>query len=202
MDGFVDAIVAIVGRTAAPWLGIVVLASPLWLLGAVRLGQALRRRRAFQAFAVAQPNLQFVGTIPSDARPPYTRVDRVRWAVLLSNVVEGRSDGLPIHLFDMPRRADSRWTVVLVTVDDMLRRGARAERVMATGPAALIETTVDVLLVSPERLLDPSELARWLAFATALAKAMERDAKEGPPLDVGAEASTRSRAILDLTGPP
>jgi hypothetical protein len=200
MDTFVDAVVAIVGRPAAPWVGMIVLAAPLWLLGAVRLGRALRRRQAFRAFAAAHPDLQFVGTKASDARLPYTRIDRVRRAVLLSNVVEGQWDGLPIRLFDMPIHRGLRWTAVLVTVEDLLRRGAWAEQVIAAGPAAMIETNLDVLLVSPTRLLDPGELTAWLAFATALAKAMERDAKERPQPDVDAEAPTPSRSILGLTG--
>jgi hypothetical protein len=201
MDGLVDTLVAIVGRPAAPWIGMVALASPLWVLGAMRLWRALRRRQAFRAFAAAHPNLQFVGTIPSDARLPYTRIDRVRRAVLLSNVVEGQWDGLPIRLFDMPIQRGLRWTAALATVEDTLRRGAWAEQVIAAGPAATIETNLDVLWVSPRRLLDPVELTAWLAFATALARAMGRDFKEGPPPAVDAEAPPPSRSILGLTGP-
>ncbi len=178
MDSVLDAITAIVGRAAESWLGMFALTSPLWLLAAVRTGRALQRRRAFRDFAAAQ-HLQFAGTIPSDARAPYTRIEQVRRAVLLSNVVEGLSDGLPIRLFDMPSRHGPRWTVVLVTVEGTLRRGAGAERVIAAGPTALIETNLDVLCVSPQRRLDASEFAAWLTFATALATAMERDAKEG-----------------------
>ena len=177
MDSVLDAIAAIASRAAGSWLGMLLITSPIWLLAAVRVWQALRRRRAFQAFAAAQPELHFVGTIPSDARLPYSRVERVRRQVLLSNVVEGRWDGLPVHLFDTARGRDPRWTMILVTVEDMLHRGAEAERIVAAGPAALIEFSLDVLSVSPQRSLDTSELTAWLTFATTLAKAMERDAK-------------------------
>lgn len=179
MDSLLDGIVALVARAAESWLGIIVLTSPLWLLAAVRTRQILQRRRAFQAFAAAQ-RLKFVGTIPSDARAPYTRIYLVRGAVLLSNVIEGEWDGLPIRLFDMPeRRGAPRSTVILVTVEGTLLRGASAERTIAAGPPAeLIDTNLDVLCVSPRRKLEPSELTTWLTFATTLAKAMEQDAKD------------------------
>src|SRR5262245_4652499 len=170
MDSVLDAIIAAVTGAAASWLGIIALTAPIWLLGAVRIRQALQRRRAFRDFA-AEQQLEFVGIIPSDARAPYTRLGRVRWAVLLWNVVEGQADGLPVYLFDMPQHRRSRWTMGLVTVDGTLRRGPAAERVIADGPAALIETKLDVLCVSPRRRLDVSELVEWLSFATALAKA-------------------------------
>ena len=157
--------------------------------------QALQRRRAFREFAAAR-HLQFVGTIPSDARAPYTRIDRVRRAVLLSNVIEGQSDGLPIRLFDMPSGSTPRWTIVLVTVDGTLRRGAGAERVIAARPAARIETNLDVLCVSPRRPLDASELAEWLSFATALGKAMERDAKEEARIDAPEAAPPPARTMF------
>jgi hypothetical protein len=197
MDSVIDAIIAIVERAAQSWLGIFALTSPIWLLAVVRTRQALERRRAFRDFAAAR-HLQFVGTIPSDKRAPYTRIGRVRWAVLLSNVIEGQSDGLPIHLFDMPRGRDPRWTMVLVTVDGTLHRGAEAERAIAAGPEALIETNLDVLCVSPRRSLDVSELAAWLSFATALAKAMERDAKEATGIDVSEEAPRLARAMFGM----
>lgn len=177
MDSALDVIAAVASRAAGSWLGMLLITSPIWLLAAVRGGQALRRRRAFQAFAAAQPQFHFAGTIPSDARLPYSRVDLVRRQVLLSNVVEGQWDGLPVHVFDTARGRTPRWTILLVRVEDMLHRGAEAERVVAAGPAALIETSLDVLTVSPQRPLDTSELIAWLTFATALAKAMERDAK-------------------------
>ena len=197
MDSVLDAIIVIVGRAAQSWLGIVALTSPIWLLAAVRIRQALQRRRAFRDFAAAQ-HLEFVGTIPSDARAPYTRIGRVRWAVLLSNVIEGPWDGLPIRLFDMPRRRAPRWTMVLVTVEGTLRRGAGAERAIAAGPAALIETNLDVLCVSPRRSLDASELGEWLSFATTLAQAMERDAKEETPIDASEEARPPARAMFGV----
>jgi hypothetical protein len=201
MHAFFDALVAIVGRDAAPFVGMVLLSSPLWLLGVVRLWQALQRRRAFQDFAAAK-QLRFVGTTPSDARAPYTRIDRVSRAVLLYNVVEGQSDGLPIHLFDMPVRRGAQVTTVIVTVEGRLRHGAEAERAIAAiaeGPAALIETDVDVLAVSPRRRLDPSEWATWLSFATALAKAMERDATADVPFDASAGPPPSRREMFDLS---
>jgi hypothetical protein len=197
MDSVLDAFIAIVGRAAVSWLGIFALASPIWLLGAVRARQALQRRRAFRDFAAAQ-HLEFVGTIPSDARAPYTRIARVRWAVLLSNVLEGQWDGLPIRLFDMPRGSALRWTMVLVTVEGTLGLGAGAARATADGPAALIETNLDVLCVSPKRRLDASELAEWLSFATTLAQAMERDAKEETPIDASEVAPPPARAMFGL----
>ena len=181
MDSLLDAFTAVIARAAESWLGMFALTSPIWLLAAVRIRQSWRRRRAFQDFAAAR-HLQFVGTIASDARAPYTLIDLVRRAVLLSNVIEGQSDGLPIHLFDMPLNRALSWTMVLVTVDGTLRRGAGAERQIAAGPSALIKTNFDVLCVSPKRRLDASELAAWLSFATTLATAMERDAKEEIPL--------------------
>jgi hypothetical protein len=107
MDSVLDAIAVIVGRAAESWLGIVALTSPIWLLAAVRIRQTLQRRRAFREFAAAH-HLRFVGTIPSDARAPYTRIKRVSREVLLSNVIEGQWDGLPIHLFDRARCAAVR----------------------------------------------------------------------------------------------
>ena len=85
MDSILDAIIAVVERAADSWLGMFALTSPIWLLAAVRTRQAWQRRRAFRDFAAAH-QLQFVGTIPSDARAPYTRIESVRRAVLLSNV--------------------------------------------------------------------------------------------------------------------
>ena len=197
MDSVLDAFIGIVGRAAESWLVMFALTSPIWLLAAARIRQALQRRRAFRDFAAAQ-HLQFVGTIPSDARAPYTRIARVRWAVLLSNVMEGQWDGLPIRLFDMPRGRMPSWTMVLVTVEGTLRRGAGAERAIAAGPAALIETNLDVLCVSPRRRLDASELAEWLSFATTLAQAMERDAKEEAPLDASEAAPPPMRAMFGM----
>jgi hypothetical protein len=195
MDSVLDAITAIVGRAAESWLGIFALTSPIWLLAVVRIWQALQRRRAFRDFAAAR-HLQFVGTIPSDARAPYTRIERVRREVLLSNVMEGQWDGLPIRLFDIQRGRAPRWTMVLVTVEGTLRRGAGAEHAIAAGPTALIETNLDVLCVSPRRALDASELATWLSFATTLAQAMERDAKEEAAIDVSEEAPPPARAMF------
>ena len=198
MDGVLDAIIAIIERAAQSRLAIVAILSPIWLLAAVRLWQSLRRRRAFREFAAAQ-HLRFVGTIPSDARAPYTRIGRVRWAVLLWNVMEGQWDGLPIHVFDMPtERRSPPWTMVLVIVEGTLRRGAGAERAIAAGPAALIETNLDVLCASPRRRLDTSELAAWISFATTLAKAMERDAKEAAPIDASAKAPPPMRAMFGM----
>jgi len=197
MDSVLDAITVVVARAAESWLGIAALTSPIWLLAAVRIRQALQRRRAFRDFAAAH-HLQFVGTIPSDARAPYTRIDRVRREVLLSNVIEGQWDGLPIRLFDRARGRTPRWTMVLVTVEGRLRRGAGAERALAADPEALIETNLDVLCVSPRRPLDPSELATWLSFATTLARAMERDAKEEVPIDASEEAPAPARTMFGL----
>jgi hypothetical protein len=158
------------------WLGFLALTSPIWLLAAVRMRRVWLRRRAAQAFA-AERRLRFLGTIASDARRPYTAFDRVAGSVLLSNVLEGESNGLPIRMFDLNTRVSGRWTAVLVTVEGRLHLGARAERVIAARPDALIETNLDILFVSPRRLLDASELPTWLAFATELATAMEEDAK-------------------------
>jgi hypothetical protein len=178
METFMDVLTALVGRAAAPWVGVILLSSPLWLLAAVRFRRSLERRRAFKEFAAAH-QLTFAGTIPSDARPPYTRIERVAWAVLLSNTMEGQWDGLPVRLFDMPpARNKAPWTAILVTVEGTLRRGEGAERVIVAGPEAFIETNLDVLYVTPRGLLEVSELTTWLSFATALAKAMERDDRE------------------------
>jgi hypothetical protein len=197
MEKLMDAIIAIVERASESWLGIFVLTSPMWLLTAVRIRETLQRRRAFQDFARAH-QLEFVGTIPSDGRAPYTQIDRVRGGPLLSNVLEGRWDGLPISLFDSPRGRSARWTMVLVTVEGRLLRGSATERAVAAHPDALIETNLDVLCVSPWRSLDASEFAAWLSFATTLAKAMERDAKEESPLDGLGQATQSPRGILGL----
>jgi hypothetical protein len=82
-------------------------------------------------------------------------------------------------------------TVILLTVEDILRRGAEAERAIAAGPQALIETNLAVLCVSPKRPLDAAELATWLSFAATVGKAMERDAK----------AEARSAASPDAPSP-
>jgi len=177
MDSVQDAIRTVFGRVAETWLGMIVLTSPLWLLAVVLIRKALQRRRAFRDFAAAQ-RLQFVGTIPSDSRAPYTRIERVRRQGLLSNVVEGQWDGLSIRLFDLSPGRTPRWTAVLVAVGSTLHRGARAERAIAAHREARIETNLDVLFVSPMRPLDVAEVATWLTFATTLARAMELDADE------------------------
>jgi hypothetical protein len=176
MFSVLDAIAAVIRRAGDSWLGMLALSSPLWVLAAVRARGALRRRRACQAFAAAHA-FRFAGTIPSDARAPYTRIDRVSRAVLLSNVLEGEWEGLAVRVCDMaPGRRRARWTTILVTVEDTLQLGPGAQRVIDTAPVApLIETNLDVLSVSPRRRLDASELPVWLSFATTLAKAMERD---------------------------
>ena len=177
MDPLLDGIAAIVDRATESWLGIVALTSPIWLGAALWIRSVLLRRRAFREFAAAR-RLEFVGIIPSDARLPYKRIQRVAQAVLLSNVVEGQWDGLPIRVFDMPwRRRGPHLTTILVVVEDTLHRGALAEGVLAARPEARIDTDLDILIVTPQRLLDPSELAEWMTFSTTLAKAMERDFK-------------------------
>jgi hypothetical protein len=137
---------------------------------------ALRRRRERQDFA-AERRLRFLGTIASDARPPYTDFSRVRRSVLLSNASEGEASGLPVRLFDINPGSSPRWTVILVTVEGRLHRGARAERLIAGQPEALVETNLDVLFVTPKRLLAAAELSPWLSFATTLARALEADAQ-------------------------
>jgi hypothetical protein len=182
MESFMDALTAIVGRAAAPWVGVFLLSLPLWPFGLWGLRKSRARRRAFQDFAAAR-NFRFVGTILSDVRAPYTRLRGVRAQGMLRHVVEGQSNGLSIYLFDGQPQSRSYppfGTMVLVTVEGKLRRGTAAERTIASGPAALIEADIDVLLVSAERYLDASELSAWLWFATTLAKAMERDAMEVP----------------------
>jgi hypothetical protein len=179
MDSLLDAIAATIARAAESWLGVVAITSPIWLLAAVRIRRVLMRRRAYRAFAAAHQQLEFVGVIPSDARAPYTRIPLVSSAVLLSHVVEGEWDGLPIRLFEMPyRRGGPYWTTILVTVEGRLLRGPEAERVMSSRPDLLIRINLDVLCLSPQRRLVAPEFADWLSFTTALAKAMERDAKE------------------------
>jgi hypothetical protein len=159
-------------------LAIVALTSAGGLVAAMWIRKILLRRRAFQEFA-AEKRFEFVGTIPSDGRVPYKRIQRVAQAVLLTNLVEGQWDGLPVRVFDMPwRRRGAKLTTVLVVVEDTLRRGALAEGVLAARPDAMIDIDLDILIVTPARLLDASELAEWLTFATALAKAMERDFKQ------------------------
>jgi hypothetical protein len=196
MDSVVDAILWIVGRAVDSWLGMFALTSPIWLLAGRRSWQALQRRRAFQAFAAAR-QFQFLGTIASDARAPYTRFHQVKRAVLLSNVVEGQAEGVPVRVFDMPTGGTLRWTMILVTVEGTLLRGTEAERLIAAGPpAALIEANLDVLGVSPKRPLAPSELSTWVAFAIALAKAMERDEKDARRFDLSAPAPAPERPMF------
>ena len=190
-----DAIRAVFGRAAETWLGMIVITSPMWLFAAMRIRQGLLRRRAFKDFAATR-QLQFAGTIPSDARAPYARIDHVRRQVLLSNVIEGQWDGLPIHLFDMARGQTPRWTTILVTVEGTLRRGAGAESVIAAKPETWIETNLDVLCVSPQRPIEASELAEWLSFATALARAMERDAKDEGRFDTSVKTPQPERPMF------
>jgi hypothetical protein len=90
--------------------------------------------------------------------------------------------------------------MVLVTVEGTLRRGAGAEGVIAAQREALIEMNLDVLCVSPQRSLDASELAEWLSFATALARAMESDAKDEVRFDATAKAPTPARAMFGSFG--
>src|SRR4030095_3777674 len=116
----------------------------LGLIAAMRTWRALQRRRAFRDFAAAR-HLEFVGTMASDARAPYTRIDRVRRAVLLSNVIDGQWDGLPVRMFDMSKgRGRGQTTVLRRTAEAILRRGAEGERAIAAGPQALIETNLAV----------------------------------------------------------
>jgi hypothetical protein len=199
VDSVLDGIAGLVARAAESWLGIFVLTLPIWLVAAFWLRRSLGRRRGFQAFAAAH-RLQFAGTIASDARLPYTRIPRVAWAVLLSNTIEGEWDGLPIRLFDMPNRRNSPpWTTILVKVDGRLLRGPHTEQAIGAGPAAHIETDdLDVLCVSPKRLLDPSNLKAWLSFATTIAKAMERDAKEAARFDSSPDEPQAPRAMFGL----
>ena len=194
-----DAITAVLGRAAETWLGMIVLTSPMWLFAAVRIRQVLQRRRAFREFA-AERQLTFVGTIPSDARAPYTRIERVRREVLLGNVIEGEWDGLPIRLFDLSRGSTPRWTMVLVSVEGTLCRGAEAEIVIAAKREVLIEMNRDVLCVSSQRSLAVSELAEWLSFATTLARAMERDAKDEVWFAAPAKAPSPERAMFGAFG--
>jgi hypothetical protein len=177
IDSVLDAIAALVIRASESWLGVVTLTLPIWLFAAVKIRQILRRRRAFQDFA-AERNLQFTGTIPSDARPPYSRIYHVSVAVLLTNLLEGQWEARSIRVFDMPTRGGARVTTVLVTVEGTLRRGPHAERTIAAGPEARIDMDLDILCLTPLRRLDVSELPAWLSYAVALANAMERDAKE------------------------
>jgi hypothetical protein len=197
MDSFADALIALVGRDAALWVGTFVLSSPMWGYALMQLRKGLQRHRAFREFAAAR-QLQFLGTIPSDARVPYRRVEVVRQKVLLRNAIEGQWDRLPIYLFDVP--ADSRsilgGTTILVTVEGTLHRGAAAASAIATHPDALIVTELDILCVSPKRQLDASELATWLSFATTLAKAMEREAKEQARFDTSPPAPRPARTMF------
>lgn len=197
MQGFMDLLTAIVGRTAAPFVGVLLLSSPLWVMGGMYLRKEWGRRRALQDFAAAR-QLTFVGTIPSDARAPYTRIYWVARAVLLSNVIEGRWDGLPIKLFEMPAdRARPTGTTVLVTVEDLLRRGARAEHAIAAGPAETwIDMNAEILCVCAQRRLDPSELPTWLSFAVAVAKAMEQDLKDAVRFDTSGPTPPPKRTLI------
>jgi len=159
-------------------LAIVALTSTGGLVAAMWIRKILLRRRAFREFAAAR-GFEFVGTIPSDGRTPYKRIQRVAQAVLLTNLVQGQWNGVPISVFDMPWfRRGSKLTTVLVVVEDTLRRGPLAEGVLAARPDTLIDMDLDILIVTPRRLLDAPELPEWLTFATTLAKAMERDFKE------------------------
>lgn len=195
MDSVLDDVIGFFATAAGLPLGLLVLTSPIWLWAAVRTRQALQRRRAFRDFAKAH-RLEFVGIIPSDKRAPHTRIELVRWAVLLWHVVEGQWDGLPVSVFDMPSRGGSPWTMALVTVEGTLRRGAYAEAVIAARPALSIQIEFDVLCVSAMQRLDVAELGALLAFATALAKAMERDAEEARSRDVFPEAPRVERPMF------
>jgi hypothetical protein len=199
MDSLLDAIAAAVARAAESWPGVVVLTSPIWLLAAVRIRQALMRRRAYRDFAEAR-HLKFAGVIPSDARAPYTRIPLVRSAVLLFHVVEGEWDGLPIRLFEMPwgRRGGSDWTTIIVAVEGRLHPGPETERVIAARPEVAIRTNLDVLCLSPGRRLVASEFADWLSYTVALAKAMEHDAKEAARFQTPPELPPMKREMFGM----
>jgi hypothetical protein len=201
MDAFLDAIADLVIAAGESWLGVAALTSPIWLLAAWLIRRGLMRRRAFRDFAAAR-GLEFVGTIASDGRMPYKRVPRVAQAVLLSNVLEGQWEGLPIRLFEMVwRRNGPSLTTILVVVEGRLLRGAGAEGVIAARPETWIEMDLDILVITPQRRLDPSEFAEWLTFAVTLAKAMERDAKEAARFETPAEVPPPRRTMFGTALP-
>lgn len=173
-----DPISTFLARTFGPTLGGIVVSSPIWLYIAVQAGRAVRRRREFREFAAAR-RFEFVGTIQADAdaHRRYARVPSARRGTLLTNLIEGQRDGLSISVFNVGYGRRRSETAIMVTVDYTLRRGADAERVIATRPEAIVDVDDDMLLVTPRRLLDASELDAWLSLATTLALAMERDAK-------------------------
>jgi hypothetical protein len=164
----------------------------LWVLAGI--WRAWARRRAFRRFAEAH-RLQFAGFVVPDARLPYSRFERLRWAVLLSNVLEGPWDGVWVAVFDMRKTRHSPVSAVQVRVENLLPRvqiprlwraesdvagevGPRAAAVLARRPQTMIEADFDSLLVIAERRLDASELPELLGFATALARALAVDSRE------------------------
>lgn len=199
MDSFWEAIIEI-AQSRWSLLFYVLVICPWWLPAVAWYRRGLRRRRAFQDFAAAN-RLQLIGTMPSDAGA--TRMKHwpmLLWRVVVgTNVIEGQWDGLPIRLVDLAssRNSPSR-TTVFVTVDGILHRGARAERAIAAGSAALIRTDVDVLSVLARPQIDPAELAAWLSFATGVVKAMEQDGKEVFPRDVSETAAPPTRPMFGM----
>lgn len=199
MEGFWEAIITIV-QSRWSLLFCVLVMCPWWLPAVAWYRRGLRRRLAFQDFAAAN-HLQLIGTVPSDAGA--TRMKHWRmllWRVVVgTNVIEGQWDGLPIRLLDLAsaRNSPSR-TTIIVTVDGILHRGARAERAIAAGSAALIRTDVDVLSVLARPQIDPAELAAWLSFATGVVKAMEQDGKEAFPRDPSETAAPPTRPMFGM----
>ncbi len=81
----------------------------------VRFGRWLKRRSAMGEFATRH-QFRFRGTLPSDKYPPYTAFERVRSAVLISMVMEGRWNDCDVALFDYYRRGGMSAVGVIVSL--------------------------------------------------------------------------------------
>jgi hypothetical protein len=81
----------------------------------VRIGRWLKRRAAMRDFATGH-QLRFRGTLPSDKYAPYTAFDRVRSAVLISMVMEGRWNDCDVALFDYYRQRGVSAVGVIVSL--------------------------------------------------------------------------------------
>jgi hypothetical protein len=138
-------------------------------------------------FAVAT-GLRFRGTLPSDKYDPYRRFPGVERSVLLYNAMEGASDGFETALFDYyaSRGTTSTGVIVSLPTDDStsftampgappLGLGSRTTSQLVLDPSVSVATNLGYLFVRAPGKLDGDRLRDFLAFAAALARAIEAD---------------------------
>jgi hypothetical protein len=132
------------------------------------LYHTLQRRQGFSQFA-AHHGLRVVGTIAPDGRPPYERIEHLKWSVLIHNTLEGEWEGLQVAVFDMKPSKHVTQTAAIVHAPDILGDGPTG-----SGPGgrfAEVTAVGELLYVRAHTALTASALAGFLSDAVALARA-------------------------------